>query len=214
MDVVHIPHRGAALVKAVVVVVLEDGGGLQPVLHEGAVRALQQPGHGGHVPDRTAPAGACPCLFLVADDQARQVIAQLVFAQQVAAQFRLADPEGRDHPHAGQLHNGGPAAKDYPVSRHILKSIELVVVRPVPGVAPQPHQHDLLRDGGLQQQGGGHVGDGPDGDDIQGIFRGVPHSPAGQVLGGGGGHGGLFIGQVAPRPLEHPVLQLLGVAEL
>jgi len=53
----------------------------------------------------------------------------------------------------------------------------------VQGVAAQPHHHDPVDDGGVDQQGGGHVRDRPDGQHEQRLIRRRGPRPAYQIQG-------------------------------
>ena len=89
------------------VVILRDRAVHERIRHK---VLAEQPSDGGHVPDDTRPRAARGRAAAFLDRILREVVAQRIFAEQVLAQFRLADRERRDDTHARQLHERYAAA--------------------------------------------------------------------------------------------------------
>ena len=128
--------------------------------------------------------------------------------------LRLGEREPVDHAHAGQLHDGGAACEQHARGGDVLHHVELVRVRPFQRVAAQPHDHDVLGNGGVQKQRRRDVGNRADGDDVQRMLGRILGGAGGEVARGGGIHRRFLVGQVAARALKGAGNQVFAVREL
>lgn len=116
------------------------------------------PGHRDDVPDHLGPAEAPLVLRGVAADRLDQVVAQRGAAGQAGLQLRQCRQQQFRHPGAGKADQRHAAVEQDLGGVHILHQVEFVGVRPVPVVAAQPDDDDLVGDRRFQQQRGGDVG--------------------------------------------------------
>ena len=176
-------------------VIFRDGRGDQLIQHE-AAPIVQQPAHGGHVPNDAAPYAALGVLVGGLHRVLHQIVAQVVLALEPIGQLRLRAGEGADHAQTGQHDQRRTGSEHDPSRGHVLTDVELNVIVPFQRVAAQPDHNNVVRDLRLHQQSGGHIGDRTDSYYIQGLFRAVPHSQLGEMLRRIGRNGGLLIGQI------------------
>ena len=147
---------------------------------------VYEPGDGGEIPDGLAAAGVVLHELFV---DAEQVVANRAFALQMLAQFPAGSSEQFGDAESGYMDERGAAVKDDLRRLDVLDEVEVVKAGCVVGPAAKRDYGYALADARLQQQGGRHIGERAERQDVERAVAAASHSAVDDVGRGVAGDG-------------------------
>ncbi len=123
---------------------------------------------GGEVPDFFCP---CVVVFVIAANGFGEEVAYGAFARYMGFEFGQGGEEMRGDIAAGDLDEGYAAVKDDARGEDVLSQVKFKGVCPTVFVSAEPDDDDAFDDFGFYEDGGGYVGYGADGGDIERVIR-------------------------------------------
>ncbi len=123
---------------------------------------------GGEVPDFFCPGVV---VFVIAAYGFGEEVAYGAFARHMGFEFGQGGEEVRGDIAAGDLDEGYAAVKDDACGEDVLSQVKFKGVGPVVFVAAEPDDDDVFDDFGFYEDGGGYVGYGADGGDVERVMR-------------------------------------------
>ena len=109
-------------------------------------------------------------VFVIAANGFGEEIAYGAFARDMGFEFGQCGEEVRGDIATGDLDEGYAAVEDDARGEDVLSQVKFEGVCPTVFVSAEPDDDDVFDDSGFEEDGGGYVGDGADGGDIERVI--------------------------------------------